>query len=221
MTHRLHNVVYAALATIANAEKITRTTLAEMSRDLLEYVPDTDDIDVVNRLLGVLTPMNKQTMILYLRHFLPWEAENDKDGTFQRFGKRMKGERKVKARLDLIKKWLKKPENNVWTWAETNVDLKKKKDLPAAVERAIHQALNGAGKKGQSGYTPPVSHDVLFNAIFAGLGEDVPIGEMLDAITQKMSEPEQGEETHPTTEGLEPETIAALQEAGIELEQAA
>ena len=48
--HRLHNTVYARLEAIAAAEKITRVELGALSRELLVYVPDTHDIDIVNRL---------------------------------------------------------------------------------------------------------------------------------------------------------------------------
>ena len=48
---------------LAQAEKVTKAVLSELSRELLDYVlvDGTHDIAAVNRTLAVLTPMNKQT----------------------------------------------------------------------------------------------------------------------------------------------------------------
>ena len=67
--NNLKAVVYGRLEAIMAAEKITRVELGAMSRELLMYVPDTNDIDIVNRLLGVLTPMNRRTAILFFFKF--------------------------------------------------------------------------------------------------------------------------------------------------------
>lgn len=164
MEHRLHNVIMARLDAIANAEKITRHELANLSREFLVYVPDTQDVDLVNRLLGVLTPMNKATCILYFQHFLPWECENDKDGHFQRFGKKMLGEKKLAKRMTAIADWLAVEENNVWTWAKDNVDLTKKPDFKARVTSSIKKALEGDAEK----EVAPLSALELLTAIFDG-----------------------------------------------------
>ena len=111
--HRLHNVVMARFDAIAAAEKITRVELGLLSREILVYVPESQDIEFVNRLLGVLTPMNRRTAILYFGHFLPWEQEHDKEGNFNRFAKKMVGEKKLKKKADAIVTWLAKEENNI------------------------------------------------------------------------------------------------------------
>ena len=101
--------IYGLIDEIAAAEKITRKKLSILSRDILLYVMESHDIDSVNRLLGVLTPMNKRAAILYFGHFLPWTQEKDKQDVFQRFGKMVKGERKVKAKADAITEWQSDP----------------------------------------------------------------------------------------------------------------
>lgn len=164
MEHRLHNVVMARLDAIANAEKITRAELGHLSREALTYVMDTQDIDFINRLMGVLTPMNKQTCILYFSHFLPWEHENDKDDVFQRFGKKMLGDKKLAKRVALIEAWLADETNNVWTWAKDNVDISKKPDFKARVTSSIKKALEGdEGKE-----VAPLTSMELLAAIFEG-----------------------------------------------------
>ena len=95
MTNNLKAVVYGRLEAIMAAEKITRVELGAMSRELLIYVPETHDIDIVNRLINALTPVNRRAAILFFKHFLPWDVENDADGVFAKFGKMHKGEKKV------------------------------------------------------------------------------------------------------------------------------
>lgn len=175
--HRLHNTIYAAIETIAQAEKITRKALAEISRDLLIYVPESQDIEAVNRLMGVLTPMNKNAARLYFQHFLPWKVENDTDGNFQRFGKKMKGDKQVADKLKAIEEWLSDESNNIWTWANDNIEVKQK-DFRATVARAIKKALEGDEKSS----TPPLSRDQLLDAIFEG---GVTIDDMMEGIEKQ------------------------------------
>lgn len=174
MEHRLHNVVYARLEAIAQAEKITRTELGHLSRELLIYTMDTQDIDIVNRLIGVLTPVNRKVAILYFQHFLPWVTEQDKDGTFNRFGKKMQGDKKIIKRQDAITAWLLDEANNIWTWADDNVEVKQK-DFKATIARAIKKALEGDDKSG----TAPLSRDDIMAAIFDG---GISIDDMLYGI---------------------------------------
>jgi hypothetical protein len=124
--------VYARLDAIANAEKITRKEMAALSRELLVYVPNTNDIDVVNRLLGVFTVMNRKSAIMFFSHFLPWEKETDKDGSFVRFGKMFKGEKSYNKKVKLIEAFLADEENNFWNWVDDNIEVKPR-DLGASV----------------------------------------------------------------------------------------
>lgn len=179
--HRLHNVVLARLEAIANAEKITRAELAALSRELLIYVPDTQDIGIVNRLLGVLTPVNKRTAILYFGHFLPWEKENDADGNFSRFGKKMLGEKKVKRKEQAIADWLTDEANTIWTWADENIQIDKKKDFKGGIVRAIKQALAGDEKT----ETPALDPMDVMAAIFEG---GMTLDAMLAAVEKRQAE---------------------------------
>lgn len=164
MEHRLHNVVMARLDAIANAEKITRHELGHLSREALVYVTDTQDIDFINRLLGVLTPVNKRVAILYFSHFLPWEQEKDTDDKFQRFGKKMLGEKKLAKRKAAMNDWLADEANNIWSWAADNVSVDKVPDYKARVTSSIKAALAGNTDKG----VEPVSPLELLVAIFDG-----------------------------------------------------
>ena len=180
--HRLHNVVYARLETIAQSEKITRVELGFMSRELLPYVTESQDIDIVNRLLGVLTPVNRRVCIEYFGHFLPWEKEHDKDDVFLRFGKKMLGDKKLSKKMAAIAEWLADEANNVWTWAEDNISVEvKKKDFAGTIVKDIQKALAGDEKSG----TDPLTRAEIMSAIFlAGL----TIEDMLSACEVREAE---------------------------------
>jgi hypothetical protein len=179
--HRLHNVVMARFDAIANAEKITRAELAALSRELLIYVPDTQDIQFINRLMGVLTPVNRRVAILYFGHFLPWEKENDTDGTFLRFGKKMLGEKKLTKRMMAIADWLADENNTIWTWSDENVSIDKKKDFKSGVVRAIKNALAGDEKTD----SPALDPMEVMAAIFEG---GMTLDAMLVAVERRQQE---------------------------------
>ena len=165
MEHRLHNVVMARLDAIANAEKITRAELGHLSREALIYVMDTQDIDFINRLLGVLTKVNRKACIEYFTMFLPWEHENDKEGNFQRFGKKMLGEKKLAKRRAAMDAWLAVETNDLWVWVDLHLTVETKKpDFKARVSSSIKKALEGDEEKD----APPLTALELLVAIFDG-----------------------------------------------------
>ena len=179
---KLKATVYARLEAIASAEKITRLELGELSRELLVYVPESDDIDIVNRLVGVLTPVNRKVAIHFFSHFLPWEVENDAAGEFSRFGKKSKGMKKLKRCADNITEFLAEKAHNIWTWAEENITTEvKQKDFSGMLSRLVGQALNGDEKSD----TPAMSPDQILAAVFAG---GVSIDDMLAAAASAEAE---------------------------------
>ena len=159
----LKQSVYALLERVKEGENITRPALGQISRELLLYVPESQDIEAVNRLIGVLTPMNRRAAILYFSHFLPWEVEKDNDGNFVRFGKKFEGEKKTKRRMSLIDEWLKDEANNFWTWTDVNIQIKQK-DFPAMIARTIKKALEGDVKSD----TPALNKVQIMQAVMEG-----------------------------------------------------
>lgn len=140
--HRLHNTVYARLDSIKASEAITRVELAELSREALIYVVDTADIDLVNRLLGVLTPVNKLAALAFFREFIPHVEEKNGE-EFSRFGGQMKA-RAFKRKVAAIGDFLANEENNIWTWCAINVVVEQKpKDTGKGLAKALKQALEG------------------------------------------------------------------------------
>jgi hypothetical protein len=151
MSHPLHNTVYARLDAIANAEKITRAELAALSREALSYVMDTHDIDLVNRLIGVLTPVNRKVAILFFTHFLPWSVEKQ-DDKFSRFGKMSDKTKQVKKATESIADFLSDESNTIWTWADDHIEVEQKAiDLGGRLEKALDDAINGVDTDKQHG----------------------------------------------------------------------
>lgn len=185
--NNLKAVIVARIEAIAAAEKITKAELGHVSREMLLYVPDSDDIDVVNRLLGVLTPMNRATAILFFKHFLPWEVEEDAKGEFSRFGKRIKKEKQLERKLLAITEFLADENNNIWTWASANVTLDyTQKDFAAMVTKAVTQALKG--EKKDNGETPPLSMTDVIGAVLRGGVQVTTLLAYAEAIEAEMKE---------------------------------
>lgn len=103
---------------VAGAERITKQILAELSREVLDYVVlDSQDSQVVNRLLSALTPINKKAATLFFQAFLAFNFNAD-DGAF---GK--KDKKDWDKKLEKVNEFLADPLNTLWTWADRNIEL--------------------------------------------------------------------------------------------------
>lgn len=120
------------------SEKISKALLSVLSRDLLKYVPDTADIGMVNRLLGVLTPMNKKTAILYFKKYLEWNYEQEGEN----FSGKVKGDKKVAAIVELRDIWLADPDNDIWVFAATLKVEPKQVDYGKKITDDINNAMD-------------------------------------------------------------------------------
>jgi hypothetical protein len=122
---------------LAKAEKLTRETLRDMSRDLLSMVQATEDITYVNRVVAVLTPMNQKTAVLFFREYSGFKYNEEE----KVFGKKEKKHEEITAKALAA---LDDPHFNMWTWAEKNLDVAKKpfklEDITKFAERAVKKA---------------------------------------------------------------------------------
>lgn len=156
MTNDLKPKLEKALASLKRSEKITKEKLSEMSRDLLYYVPESQDIGMVNRVLAVLTPMNKKTATLYFNHFLEWKLEED-----GKFSSKLKGDKTIAKFVELRKDFLYAEQNDIWTWAEEHVKVEPKPvDYAKNITRNVHKAL-------EDEVNPLTAFDIM-KAVMAG-----------------------------------------------------
>lgn len=174
------NILLARIDSIATAEKVTKKELGLLSRELLTYIvlDDSNDIDMVNRLIGVLSPVNKRVAVLFFDHFLPFKAEFDGEGkrkVFVRFGGKEKGERKLSRYADNVTSFLEDEYNNIWTWQASHVDVDKVPDYNKSIQNAVKKALSDS----ENG----LSQTEVLNAVFAGGIEIDAVIAVLNSMT--------------------------------------
>lgn len=179
MENKFDNVrghIFGLIAELADAEKITKAKLGQLSRELMVYVIESKDISAANRLLDVLTPVNKRATIAFLSHFLPWSPELDEDKNFVRFGKMMKGQKAVDKRKQAVVDFLADKDNTIWTWQKDNITVEAKPtDFFKSVEKSVERALKGNDN------TPPLAREDVIKALFAA---GITIDDLLEAVTQ-------------------------------------
>lgn len=126
---------------IKNGENTFRTEMGILSRELLSYVPETGDIDAVNRLMAVLNPKNKELAQKFFQTYLPhkWDTKE------LRFGKKSTNKEMVAKRRNLTNTFLSNESNTIWTWmaqkAERVERPAKPKDYAKKIETLAHAAL--------------------------------------------------------------------------------
>lgn len=128
----------AKVTKLANREKVTKVLLAELSRDAIEYVYESDDIAMINRLLGVLTPVNKKIACLFFSTFMGWTYDSEA----VLFTKKQRDIPYAK-KLHLAKEFLDSESNNIWTWEDANVAPPsiKPKDYAVKISTLVNKAL--------------------------------------------------------------------------------
>lgn len=162
---------------LGNAEKVTKESLITLSRDVLEYImvdqgngKASEDSQVANRLLDVLTPVNKKVCIAFLSHFLAFHTSKNEEGEFVSFGK--KDKQHWDKKLDLVISFLAEPHNNVWTWADRNIEI-----APKPMDFAkLNQAMGQLIKKAEKAH---LGHE---NVIRAMLANGISLDELLVVI---------------------------------------
>lgn len=176
----------ATIQQVAAAERITKEGLRTLSRDILTYVLESEDVRPVNALLGmdgdgkyILTPINWRIAVQYFRHFIAFTSNWDdvKDFAIKGEGKRVPFVLKAKAKkrwdksATAIEEWLSDEGNDIWVWSK-HVEMKAQPvDYAKKVQQAVKAALNE--EKGNLSLT-----DVL--AAIAEL-DDVSIYDLMSA----------------------------------------
>ncbi len=131
-----------AIETITSSEKVTKTILRELSRSVLQVLFFTEDIGYVNRTINSLSPVNKKVAIEYFKTFSGFSFSKD-SGAFGKKNKKVFEQVKGEAM-----EFLSDPHNNIWTWAEQNVDIVAKPFDINAVGTYFSKALTKAAKAG-------------------------------------------------------------------------
>lgn len=189
------NNLKASIATridaIKASEAVTKLELGLVSRELLLYVPDSKDIGAVNRLIDVLTPKNREMAVIFFRNFLPWNY----DDTANMFVGMVTGDAKRKRKLDATAVFLKKEENNIWTWAKVNIaPMERAKNYAGRIQSVINAALHDE--------KAPLSEAEVFSAIITAM----PLETIL-ALIEKANEVKDTEVANENVQVTEPALI--------------
>lgn len=165
------------------SETTTKRELRSLSRSVLEYSIETGDVAIVNRLLQVLTPVNRKVAVKYFETFSGFVID---DATKLFKGKSKKRwDESVKA----AKEFLSDPHNNIWTWAEINIEIEKKQFDLSQVTDAFKAFVKKAQKENLT------QKDVLGAIFKAGVELDTVLalmGEMYDVNINVKDEETQG-----------------------------
>lgn len=125
---------------LATREKVTKVLLGELSREMLDYVYETADIAMVNRLISVLTPINKKVAVAFFTAHVGWTMNAE---TCE-FGKKQKDAPYTKKAY-LADTFLDDELNTIWTWAEKSIDVvAKPKNYGTAISKLVNKALSDA-----------------------------------------------------------------------------
>ncbi len=126
-----------------------REALRTLSRDLLTYVPKTNDADSVKRLLENSSPVMTKKLSQFFNEFIGWEF----DLSAERYGKKHPKQKTVASKLKKATEALADPDFNFETWYAAKEAAKgngkKAKDHNQAVDRAIKAGLSP--KEGETG----------------------------------------------------------------------
>lgn len=161
---------------IMESEKVTRSTLTWLSRGVLEATHETGDVSFMNRLLGVLTPMNRKVCILFFKTFTGYSFD-EQAGMFTKKSKK----RYDKAHAQYVQ-FMADPLNNIWTWANRHIEIEQK---PLTSDKLAKYLTNFRNKtQGQ------VSDEDILKAVFkAGVSPDAVIAVMEELGKVKKDEP--------------------------------
>ena len=129
-----------ALDAVRNAEGVTKRELKTMSRDLLSVLHAKGgemegDIQFINALLGVLTPINRKVGVLFFKHFSGFNYSDDTKVFTKKDKKRYEECREASVAF------LSDPNQNIWTWADREIAVEQRPFDPNAITQFIGRAL--------------------------------------------------------------------------------
>lgn len=137
----------SAIDALSQSEAVTKRELRALSRDLLVALHEgcagvAGDNQYMNKLLQVLTPVNRKVAVVFFRHFSGFSYD-DKLLAFTKKSKK----RYDQAHRDYVE-FIAEPANNIWTWAERNIEVEQKPFDGEKLQKAAKAMLARAGEAG-------------------------------------------------------------------------
>lgn len=144
-TNNFKGMIESRIGDLVKAETTAHEMLALLSRDLLTYVPDTGDIDMVNRLLDACKTKNRDYAVLFFKEHLPWNVEQKASPAGDNrdyFTSKSKNKAVVDKRYNMIAAFLADENATIWTWVKANVRPPVlTRNFVNTIENAVHNAL--------------------------------------------------------------------------------
>ena len=131
-----------AIDKIASSEAVSKRELRDVSRTVLEAWHSTGNVVYANRLLKILSPMNKKTAVVFFKHFSGFHFD-DVLGEFDHKSKK----RYEQAHKECMT-FLENPNNNIWSWADRHIELQQKPFDISSVEKYMSKAVKQAAGVG-------------------------------------------------------------------------
>lgn len=194
-TNNLKASVESSIKAITVASKALFVELGKASRELLMYVPDSNDIGMVNRLLNVLNRHDRDNVVIFFQEFLPWKYD-EKAGLF--LGK-LSGDRRLNEMAVIRDAFLKRiiddgegknHEATVWDWTKENVQATERKvDFNNNLVSLIQRATAEKNKDGTENKYRITNTDIIVDVMNAGITLD----EMFSVVTKALDEKKKAE----------------------------
>jgi len=132
----------SSIKELAKAEKITRAVLLDLSRSVLEAFHATQDVYYLNEITKVLTPVNRKVAVLYFKAFSGF-MYNEEEQIFTKKDKKNYDAVQIKAM-----EFLEDPLNNIWSWAQRNVEIEPKEFTIERMKKQFESTLKKAQDNG-------------------------------------------------------------------------
>lgn len=158
---------------LKESERVTKSTLGFLSRDVLEALHSEGktqgDVQYINRLLDVLTPVNRKVAVLFFQAF-SGHLFNEKTQLFGKKDKLLYAEKQTIAMAHLLDS-----EWNIWVWAADNVKVEGKPLTLEKITQTVKQMMKKAEDNG-------LKHADVIKAILAGGIEADDMLAIMDAV---------------------------------------
>ena len=155
-----------ALGKLKRAETITKDVLRELSRDVLQAWHETGDVAYANRVLTVLTPINRKVAVRFFLEFSGFSYD-DVTAIFTK-----KSKKRYDDAFKAYVEFMADPHQNIWTWADRNIEIQQKDFTVDKVSDIVKKAI----KKNIS------QLDILKAVLSAGVELDTIIALMGEAV---------------------------------------
>lgn len=116
---------------LGQAEKSVKELLMTMSRSVLEAHHATENIGYVNQLIAALTPVNRKVAVKFFTFFGGFSYD-EQTKFFTTKSKKRYGNAKA-----LSEAFLQDPLNNIWSWAERNIEVEQKPFNPESFKTSF------------------------------------------------------------------------------------